>query len=424
MRDHKIFYGYWIVAACFLCALVSNGSCMGIFAVFVKALHEKMGWNRTEIMAGFTIYVVISAIVSPMVGRMVDRRGAPLVIGAGGLVSASGLILVSLMTRLWHFYVGHALIGIGAIASGPVALSFVVSHWFVKRRGLAMGIMSMGMAAAGLVFGPFIAVVVIPLHGLENAYLAMALINFLVIIPLSMFIIKTRPGEMGLFPDGITENASPMDNARGGTRNRNPVVAGLTLRSALATPAFWVMGIYLIFHHVYVGVMQNVFAYFSDMGFSAGIGSAVIGLSSLAGIGGMILFGWLCDRIKAKYAAAIGLGFIVNSIAILLNTGPSSPVGYLWLYSLVFGLGAGCWLPTMSVLISSSFGMTSYGAIFGIMSFFQYTGASIGPLLTGYLYDATHSYRPAFTTIMVLELIAMVLVLANRPPKRLKSGRI
>ena len=418
LRNHKIFYGYWIVAACFFCALVGNGSCMGIFAVFVKVLHEKMGWSRTEIMAGFTIYVVISAIVSPMVGRIVDRRGAPLVIGSGGLLSASGLILLGLMTRLWHFYLGHALIGIGAVAAGPVVLSYVVSRWFVRRRGMAMGIMSMGMAASGLVFGPLIAVVAIPLLGPGNAYLAMALINLLVFTSLSMFVIKTTPGEMGLRPDGITIEVSHIEDARSRARSRNSGTRDLSLRQAMATPAFWIMGIYLIFHHVYVGVLQNVYAYLSDMGFSAGIGSLVIGLSSLAASGGMFLFGWLSDRMKAKHAAALGLGLIVAGIAILFNIRPSSSIQWLWLYSLLIGLGMGCWLPTMSALISSTFGMISYGAIFGIMSFFQYSGASIGPLLTGYLYDTTHSYRPAFAVIMMFELIAMVLVLANRPPKR------
>jgi len=139
-----------------------------------------------------------------------------------------------------------------------------------------------------------------------------------------------------------------------------------------------------------------------------------VGLMSAVGKFG---FGWLCDRIPPKYACSIGLGLQAMGIITLMNVEPTSPEAMIWLYAIVIGLGAGSWLPTMSMLTSTSFGLASYGVIFGIVDLARSIGVATGPLMAGYLYDITSSYRWAFAIFLALNVIALPAILVLRRPK-------
>jgi MFS family permease len=414
MVKPKIFYGYWVLGACSLIGMISNGTIMNSFSLLVRPLQAELGWNRTQIMAGFSVLICVTGLAAPFTGRLLDRFGARKVIVPGVLITVMGLSLLSGMRSLWHFYLGYGLMGIGFTTSGPVGVSYVVSHWFRRRRGFAVGLLSTGMALNGMVFIPLIAAYLIPSLGWSNTYLVLAFISGGVIIPLSLFVVRTKPADLGLSPDGLDDTGIPtrdQDTSPGGqeTGRTHPV---LSLKMALATPAFWFMGVSLVLNHTHLGVIQSVFPHLRDLGYPVSTAASVLVLSSAMFCVSMFFFGWLCDRVLPKFAAAIGLGLIVVGIVFLLAVGPSSPVCLVWLYALIMGLGVGSWMPTMSMLASNTFGMAAYGAIFGALSFFQNLGGSIGPLIAGYSFDLSHSYRSGFMTILAMVLVAIPLVLA------------
>lgn len=417
-RKASLFYGYWVLASCFLCAVISNGSGLSTFSVFIKEFQANFGWNRTEIMAAYTIFVFIIAITSPFAGRLAERHGVRKVILTGSLVTATGFILLSCMNSLWHFYIGNILIGAGTTATGPLTLSYVVSNWFLKRRGLAISVMAMGVSISGFVFAPLIAVWLIPDFGLSHTFLILALINAGVIVPLTVLVLRTRPADMGLYPDGI-KTLEHQDNVTEQSLSR--VSGGLTLEAALKTRAFWFIGLYLVLNHSYMGVLHSAFPHLTDFGFSAAVGATVIGLTSVAGTFGMFFFGWLSDRIATRYMSTMGLGVLTLGILIIINIGPGSPLWLIWLYALVMGFGCGCWLPSMSMLISTTFGMAHYGSIFGTLALFQHAGGGTGPLLAGYVFDSTQSYHWAFISIMAAQIIAVPVVLKVRRPSPKKE---
>jgi MFS family permease len=411
LKRANIFYGYWILAACSLFTLVSAGSGTGAFSLFIKLLEKDLGWSRTEIMAAFTLFIFVMGLASPFAGRLLDRYGARKVIPTGSFIMVIGFVLLSQMSRLWHFYLGYVLVGVGSTANGPLASSYVVSHWFRKRRGMAVGILSMGMGLSGIVFAFLVAVTLIPNLGWRNAYFALASITGGVIIPLSIFVIRTKPADSGVFPDGI--GAAGTDD----TIEDNPSPSeGLPLKLALATPAFWLIGVSLVLNHTHLGVLQSVFPHLTDIGFPEGIGASAISITSVMGTLSFFFFGWLCDKISPKYAAAIGLGLIALAILILTSIGPGSPVELIWLYAMIMGIGMGSWLPTMSMLTSDTFGMASYGTLFGVLSLFQNFGGGTSPLLAGYLYDSMHTYHWAFILILAMVVLAIPLVLAVKRP--------
>jgi MFS family permease len=144
--------------------------------------------------------------------------------------------------------------------------------------------------------------------------------------------------------------------------------------------------------------------------------SAVTGLG-LGSAVGKFIFGWLCDKIKAKQACAISLVLLAIATVILILIGPGAPVWLIWLYALVLGLGSGGWLPTMSMMVSRNFGPASYGTIFGMISLAQAVGVGAGPLFGGYMYDTMNTYYWAFIVFLCLYAVAIPAVLSVRRPK-------
>ena len=412
MKKTRIFYGYWIVAAFFLFNVVGVGCGPIAFSLFVAPLQNDLGWSRTEIMAAFTILLMCIAIMAPFVGRMVDRHGARMIISLGAWLVGIGLALLSQMNSLWQFYVGYAVLGIGVTAISQVTSTFVVSQWFSRRRGTAIGITSMGIGLGGIIYAPFVAIYLIPNFGWSHAYLAMGVIVVVIVFPLSLLVIRTRPADLGLFPDGAE---APETTSL--TESSPPAARGLSLKMALATPAFWLIAAAIFLQHNHMGILQNQVPHLGDIGFPLPIAASVLSIGAGIGTAGMFFFGWLCDKIQAKFAFFIGLFFIAVGISIFINIKAQSPVWMIWLYAAILGFGTGSWLPTLSMLTSTSFGLAAYGAIFGTLSFFQSFGAAIGPLIAGYLYDSMNTYHWAFIIILGMTVLAMPLILSVRRPE-------
>jgi len=263
LKKPKVFYGYWIVLVAFLCLFIMAGCGIYAFSLFVKPLQADLGWGRGEIMAAFTILYLIIGVTSPFVGRVVDRYGAKQVISIGALVSGLGFVLLSQMNSLWHLYLGYTIIGIGMAAVGPVPTSAVVSNWFRKKRGLAIGIMSTAVGGGGFMVAPLVGSYLIPNFGWGASYLALAILTWVLIIPLALWVLKTKPTDMGLYPDGMeapeavaAAQTSPSDSS------------GLSLKMALVTPAFWLLTTsFLLMLFSQAGTIQSQVPHLQDIGF-------------------------------------------------------------------------------------------------------------------------------------------------------------
>jgi len=364
-------------------------------------------------MAAFTIFLLTVGIASPFIGRVVDRYGARMVIFIGALITGLGFVLVILMNALWHFYLGWAVVGIGMAAMGPVTATTVVSNWFKKRRGTAIGIMATGIGAGGLAVAPLVGGYLIPNFGWRTSYLALALLTWVVIIPLALLVIKTKPADMGLYPDGIEAPDVVAVN-----QDSPSTAEGLTPKKALTTSAFWLIGVSLLTGGFgQIGVIQTQVPHLEDIGFPVAAAAGALGGVGLGSLVGKLFFGWLCDRIPAKYAWCIALGLYLAGIIVLMSIGPASSLAILWLYAIVIGLGMGGWLPTMSMLASTTFGLTSYGAIFGTLMLLQNIGGAAGPLMAGYMYDAMNTYHWVFIIFLALGAVAIATILMTRRPK-------
>jgi len=412
-RPH-IFYGYWLVLVTFIFLFLAIGCGSFAFSLFVTPLQDTLGWGRGQIMAGFTVFFVTMGVVSPLVGRFVDRYGARQVIPLGGLIMGLGFVVVSRMSDLYLFYLGYVLVGAGAAGFGQVPCSTVVSHWFKKRRGTAIGFMAAGVGAGGLI-APLIGDIIAG-SGFRAAYLAMAIIIWAIVIPLGAIVVRTRPAEMGLYPDGVA--APPLDKKGNATA---VTITGISLRAAMKTRTFWLIVI-SFFPACFssMGLVQAPVPFLQDIGYPIQTAASALAAVAIGSGLGKVFFGWVCDRIQPKYAWAIGQALMAGSVLVLLTIKGDSPVALIWAYSMLLGFGVGSWLPTLSMLTSTNFGLLFYGAIFGILNLVQSLGTATGPFFAGVMYDMTGTYYWAFVTFGLLFAISIPAILLVKKPRMLE----
>ena len=364
-------------------------------------------------MGASTILYLFSGFAAPFVGKLVDRYGARIVISIGAFVAGIGFVCLGLMRDLWHFYFGYAVIGAGMAAMGQTPTSAVISNWFRKRRGLSIGILSVGVGAGGFVITPLVGGYLIPKVGWRASYLALAVLIWGLIVPLALFVIKTKPADIGLYPYE-TDVAAAVAT----TQMSFKAPEGVTLKTALATSPFWLIAIAFLSSGISsVGIFQSQVPYFVDIGLPVSTGVAVLGGIGLASAAGKFGFGWLCDFIPAKYALCIGFALQTAGLIVLMFIRPALPPVLIWLYVILMGLGVGSWLPTMSMLTNTNFGLSSYGAIFGATHLVYSFGCASGPLIAGFMCDAMGTYRGAFLLFLVLYIVAMGAILLVSSPR-------
>lgn len=412
----RFFYGYWILFACFMAQLISSGLITYCFSVYVLPLTTDFGWNRGSIMFGSTIMNLISGFSSPIVGKLLYRIGSKTMIAIGALITGAGFVLLSFTQSLWQFYVFYAIVGIGWATMSIVPTSAVVSNWFKRRRGFAIGILGAGIGVGGFTM-PLISNFIITNYGWRSSFLAVGCMAALVMIPISLLIIKNRPEDMGLFPDGdasgnIVQKVRP---------NSAPAVS-FTLAQAIKMPVFWLMfTAFLTFSFANQATFQNHAPHLLDVGFSSAIAAFAISVVGIGSAFGKFGLGWLCDFVHPKYALVLGILFQSASVLILMTIKADSPIILIYLYAILLGLGVGCWLPAMSMTTSTTFGLESYGTIFGIINFGLMLGGAIGPLAAGMIYDATRSYFWAFIMSFCFYAVALPAIMLVRRPKANKG---
>ena len=407
------FYGYYLVAVTFLFMILFSGCGVFAFSLFVRPLEASLGWGRGQVMAGFTLFYLMVGLASPIVGRFVDRYGVRPVIPVGAALMGLGFVLVSRMSELYLFYLGYVIIGVGAAAMSLVPCSAVISNWFKRKRGTAVGLMAGGIGAGGVVMAPFVGYMLSHFDW-RAAYLSMGILIAAVAIPLSLGVIRTRPADMGLYPDGDRAPVGePADETlEGGEKN------GFALKQALMTPTFWLIAVaFAMSNFANMGTIQAAAPFLEDIGCPTATAATVIGAIGLGSGVGKVLFGWLCDRIRANRACAIGIALQLTGVLLMLTVHPDSPVAAVWTYALLLGLGVGAWLPTLSMLASVNFGLLYYGAVFGALNLAQSLGTATGPLFSGTVHDVTGAYLIAFTTAAVLLAIAIPAILLVKRPK-------
>lgn len=365
-------------------------------------------------MLGFTILMLVNGLGSPLVGKVIDQHGVRSMLTVGAFSYLVSFLMLSRLQSLWMYYAAYGVMAISAAATGPVVCSTLVSYWFNKKRGLAIGIMSASAGAGSLVISLLVGGWMLPNFGWRNSYLFMGITGAVIVMLLNGFVVKTKPSDVGLFPDGAKPSAAEANAGKS-----QPKPKGLTQKQALRTWTFWLIGIALLLFSIpLVGVLQNQVPHLNDLGFKMTLAAGALGVVGLMGGVSKFIFGWLCDFIHVKLATVIG--FSLQLIALIIITyviNKNSSVPTLYAYAVIFGLGAGCWMPLMAMLASNYFGLLAFGSILGFFMLFQQLGSAVGPLVAGILYDKMGSYSTVFVAFIVMCLLSIACISMVRNTK-------
>jgi MFS family permease len=419
------FYGWLVVAVVFVTMGVGVNARTAFSLLFPPILDE-FGWERGVTAGAFSFGFLVSALLSPSLGRLMDRRGPRVVMELGVGCMAAGLLLATLVSRPWQLYATlGVMVGGGSVCLGYTGQALFLPGWFVRRRGLAMSLAFSGVGVGSVVILPW-AQGLIARSGWRAACLAIAVAMLLLLVPLNL-LLRRRPEDLGLQPDG-DRAARETATARHSANVVDAAWAAVdwTLRRAMRTGRFWWIAVsYFCGLYAWYAVQVHQTKYLIDVGFSPALAAWALGLVSLAGIPGQIALGHISDRIGREWVWTVGsLGFALCYASLLLL--PHAPTPAL-LYFMVVAQGAlGYGLTSVVGAIPAEiFQGRHYGTIFGTVMLAAIGGGAAGPWATGVLYDATGSYTlPFWIAIGCCALSAVAIWFAAPRKVRAVAGRI
>jgi MFS family permease len=407
------FYGWYIVAAAIVFQAMPSGLVMQAFGTYAVLLEREFMWSRTAISSGFALMRVEEGLLGPLQGWMLDRFGPRMVMRVGTLIFAAGLFLFARIHSVLEFYGAFTAIAVGVSMAGFLTLTTAVVQWFDRKRSMAMGIALLGGAAGGLI----LPVVVEALErwgwrAVANASAAIVLVVGL----LAAQVIRGRPEEYGLLPDGRSAEHET-DGEREAAREET---VEFSAREALRTRAFWLISLAHAASVLVVSVVQVHFApHAVALGFSLQQAALVITIQTAGNLVSRPLGGWASDRVGSR--VVILFAMLGHAVALLLLAYAQS---FLMLagFALLNGLAWGARVPVIVAMRAEYFGSRSFGTIMGLSSVLVTAASVIAPVLAGLSYDVLGSYTLSFTILAVLSGIGSLFVVFTPPPTRTHSA--
>jgi len=386
------FYGWWVVIATFGIILVAGAGPLYVFSTLVAPLEEEFGWSRAAIGGGPSIAAMMAGVTTAVAGYLVDRVGARRLLVAGVLLVGGSILALSQIQTLWQFYISVSVIGVGMNLASAFVCAVAIAHWFVKRRGRALGIMFGGAGASGIMV--LLAAFLIGLFGWRTGLVILGISQLAICVP----------------------GSGPPDAAEGiarGSGTGQP--EGLTIGEALRTRSFWPLALALVLAWVgSMAVIIHVIAYLDESGGFTEEGAAVIAMGiPLGSLVGRLGFGWLADYLSKRWLLAAA--WFLQGLGILIFAAVQSPWQAV-LFLVAFAPGYGGAVTVLPALLTEYFGLRAFGGIQGLLMAGAMLGGFIGPIFAGGVYDAVDSYRPAFLVLALTALTAAVLVqMIGRP---------
>lgn len=417
------FYG-WIVIAVTFVTMAIGVNARTSFSLFFPPIIEEFGWERGVTAGAFSFGFLISAIMSPLMGRLMDRAGPRAVMELGVGLMAAGLLLAPLTTQPWHLYLTiGVLVGAGSVCLGYSGQSLFLPNWFIRKRGLAIGLAFAGVGFGSITVLPWVQHM-IEQSGWRTACSTMGILVLVVLVPVNL-LLRKRPQDMGLQPDGDgapSASFRPVSNVV----DHAWVNTDWTLRRAMRTARYWWLALGLFGGlYTWYAVQVHQTKYLLDIGFSPGVAAWALGMVSLFGVPGQILLGHLSDRIGREWIWTVsGVGFAICFAALIgLEYAPSLALVYLMVISQGF-LGYGV-TSIMGAVVVEIFQGEHFGSIFGTLMLAALAGGAAGPLVTGIVHDIYGSYTPAFAIGIVVSAVATAAIWMASPGKvRAVAGRL
>lgn len=405
-RLTSYYHGWTIVGGAFAVMFVAYGQQYS-FGVFFAAMLAEFGWSRGSLAGAFSLYTVMYCTLGFVAGRLTDRWGPRVVIAAGGVFLGTALTAMSVTSSLWQPYVFYGFIASAGMATAFVPCNATIVRWFVRRRGLAVGLATSGQSAGMLVAAP-LAQVLVTAAGWRVAYAVFGIVAFVALNAVAP-LMRRDPESAGLSPDGDPRPLAPAASPGG----------GMTVAQAARTSAFWALmaTFTATWIPVFVAIVHSV-PLARDLGHSPLVAASLLSALGAGAIPGRILMGAASDRVGRKSAMAVML--VIQSVAFVGYIMAGSLLA-LYAASVTFGFSYGAITALFPAIVGDYFGRERAGSLVGVFFAVAGSAGAVGPVGAGLIHDATGGYALAFALAAALNLVALMTLALARAPVRRRS---
>jgi len=414
MRDWRarttVFYGWWIVAALFCVVLNTGGTGFYVFPVFIQSFITEFGWTVTQISTAAAVWALVYGFSGPLIGLLIARFGATRTMAAAAALWSLALAWFAFMQALWMLYAGMIVFGMAVAGTTLVPSQTVITNWFNRYRGRAMSFMMLGFGAGGLVMPP-LSEWLIRQVGWRQTWLLACAVAWLLVIPLIAVVVRTRPADLGLLPDG-----EPGEGDRGAQRS------GLPVKQALASSSFWLIFAVYVLQLVGLSAINFHFVPFAiqEAKFTPQQAAFFLGMTIGVSMAGRLVFGWLADRWNPAVLMAIASALLACGPTILvlcvIRLGLAH-ASVLWPYAVLYGFGIGGNAIMLPVLVGRCFGELHFSKLQGLVMSGFAVGIVVGIPGAGRIFDTTGSYEIAFQLCAVAFVLSAVVALLVKPAR-------
>ncbi len=408
--EKRFFYGYIVAAAGFVIWALGWGTYTPCFSVFLKPLSAEFGWSRAETSLAFSLSYMVYAFLTIMMGWLTDKFGPRTVMMVLGSFLGLCYLLMSQVTALWQFQINYVLVGGIGISTLTVPVMVTTSRWFIKKRGVMIGIVQAGNGVGGFIFPPLAGWLILA-YGWRSAYAILGIITFIGILVAGFFLIRD-PKDMGQLPDGESVETVPE------VKQLNPSLqaAGISLKEALHMKQFWVIaGLFSCFGFCRQAFPAHLAAYVQDLGFSLTDGANVLAVAIGSSMFSRVGMGRVADIIGNRPAFIIS--FAATAVSLLWGLVTEDLWG-LYLFAFGFGFAWGNQAVLRFALTSEVFGLASLGLVMGAMGMAEQVTAAFGSYIAGYIFDVVGNYQPVFWIGMGISLMGILLAWGLKPAIR------
>jgi MFS family permease len=404
----------WIVVFSLLLSMILvAGPTFGTYGVFFTPLLREFNVDRTQLSSLASALFLALGLSTPVVGWLLDRIEAKLIVVAGTALCIGGFLLAGSAHSLNTLLVAHLLMGAGVSAACNISTPYVIANWFGARRSTALGI-----AFVGLAIGPMSMTILanhlLSTFGWRDGYLVLAIPMLVVVVPVQLTFISSRPPwRRGKPSPEVSEGSEPSDSS--------PILnSGLEVGEAMASRSFWL----ILFTNFFFGfattsLSVHIVPYLITIGYKPAAAALAMGITFGFAAGGNVFFGWLGDKVRSRFALSASLLGIALAVLMLLG---ARNIAALAAFIVIYGVAHQGPVFGVPLTIAESLGLKRFGSIYGLVGFVSTIAGTLGPLAAGRLFDATGSYVAPFTLFLGSLITAAILPFGCVPLARAMAG--
>ncbi len=393
----KTFYGWYVLLGLCLIYAASNGIVTLSLKRFYPSLIDVFSWTRAEVTRPVSVFYFALAFLTPVIGALLDRRNPKRIMLVGSFIILIGLALMGRIQNLNQFIGIYIILAIGLAGAGLISSMYILTKWFHKHRGKAVGILLVGGSLGGALFNK-ITGDAIDAIGWRDATLLLAAIGAVFMIVPWIFLVKNKPQEMGLFPDG--GDSEPEIN----------LLEGMSLAEAFKTPTLYLIFLATgILWFCIIGIQQHQDIYLQkELTIPSEVVTNVGSAFFLFGVLGKLIFGFLSDRFNKKLVMAASIALLIVGLIFLRLMGTDQGNWSPYYYATTFGIAYSGVFTMIQIVVADLYYGKSYGKILGIVLTVDTLASVAGIMFLGKMSGADGSYVPAFGIMAIMCAVALI----------------